>query len=140
MFDVSKLFGKGDKNTLLMKNGLNFSYNGPSATVEEGLVLDRFHLATFCSAEYTISIDYDTNNKEIIRALVVGSPSNSSVTIYGRSNLGNDLVKLTSTVTDSFVELKLDPENKTATTKYNGSKAIFKATYFQTMNALLGGV
>ena len=91
MFDVSKLFGKGDKNTLLMKNGLNFSYNGPYATVVEGLILDRFHVGTFCSAEYTISIDYDTNNKEIIRALVVGSPSNSSVTIYGRSNLGNDL-------------------------------------------------
>ena len=40
MFDVSKLFGKGDKNTLLMKNGLNFSYNGPYAVVVEGLVLD----------------------------------------------------------------------------------------------------
>ena len=56
MFDVSKLFGKGDKNTLLMKNGLNFSYNGPYATVVEGLILDRFHVGTFCSAEYTISI------------------------------------------------------------------------------------
>ena len=139
MFYVSKLFGKGDKNTLLMKNGLNFSYNGPYATVVEGLILDRFHVGTFCSAEYTISIDYDTNNKEIIRALVVGSPSNSSVTIYGRSNLGNDLVKLTSTVTNSYVELKLDPEQKTSTTKYDGSKAIFKATYYQTMNALVGG-
>ena len=29
MFDVSRFFGKGDKNTLLLKNGLNFSHNGP---------------------------------------------------------------------------------------------------------------
>ena len=44
--------------------------------------------------------------------------------------LGNYLVKLTSSVTNSYVQLKIDPANKTATTKYTGSKVIFKATYF----------
>ena len=136
MFDVSRLFGKGDKNTLLMKNGLNFSYSGPYTVVEEEVVLDQWHVNTFCTAEYTISVDYDTNNKEIIRCLMVASPENSSLTIYGRSNLGYDLVKLTSAVTNSYVQLKIDPANKTATTKYTGSKVIFKATYFQTINAL----
>ena len=71
MFDVSRFFGKGDRNTLLLKNGLNFSYNGPYLVVEEGLVLDQWHVNTFTSAEYTISVDYDTNNKEVLKVLVV---------------------------------------------------------------------
>ena len=40
MFDVSRFFGKGDRNTLLMKNGLNLSYNGPYSVVEDGMILD----------------------------------------------------------------------------------------------------
>ena len=55
------------------------------------------------SAEYTI-VDYDTNNKEILKVLVVASPINPSPTIYGRSNLGNNLIKLNSTVDNSICE------------------------------------
>ena len=29
MFDIGKFFGKGLKNTVLMKNGTNLSYHGP---------------------------------------------------------------------------------------------------------------
>ena len=127
MFDVSRFFGKGDRNTLLLKNGLNFSYNGPYLVVEEGLVLDQWHVNTFTSAEYTISVDYDTNNKEVLKVLVVASPNQSSLTIYGRSNLVNNLIKLNSTVDNSQTE------------KYTGSKVIFGASYFSTQNALVGG-
>ena len=110
MFDVSRFFGKGDRNTLLLKNGLNFSYNGPYLVVEEGLVLDQWHVNTFTSAEYTISVDYDTNNKEMLKVLVVASPNQSSLTIYGRSNLGNNLIKLNSTEgSDGKVTLSVMP-------------------------------
>ena len=94
MFDVSRFFGKGDRNTLLMKNGLNLSYNGPYSVVEEGLILDQWHVNTFATAEYTISVDYDTNNKEVLKVLVSASPNQSSLSIYGRSNLGNKLIKI----------------------------------------------
>lgn len=139
MFDVSRFFGKGDRNTLLMKNGLNLSYNGPYSVVEDGLVLDKFHVNTFSSAEYTISVDYDTNNKEILKVLLAASPNQSSLTIYGRSNLGNNLIKLNSTVDNSLVSITVDPADKSATEKYSGSKIIFGATYFATQNALVGG-
>ena len=129
MFDVSRFFGKGDRNTLLLKNGLNFSYNGPYLVVEEGLVLDQWHVNTFTSAEYTISVDYDTNNKEVLKVLVVASPNQSSLTIYGRSNLGNN----------SLVKVTVDPADKSQTEKYTGSKVIFGASYFSTQNALVGG-
>ena len=139
MFDVSRFFGKGDRNTLLLKNGLNFSYNGPYLVVEEGLVLDQWHVNTFTSAEYTISVDYDTNNKEVLKVLVVASPNQSSLTIYGRSNLGNNLIKLNSTVDNSLVKVTVDPAYKSQTEKYTGSKVIFGASYFSTQNALVGG-
>ena len=139
MFDVSRFFGKGDRNTLLLKNGLNFSYNGPYLVVEEGLVLDQWHVNTFTSAEYTISVDYDTNNKEVLKVLVVASPNQSSLTIYGRSNLGNNLIKLNSTVDNSLVKVTVDPADKSQTEKYTGSKVIFGASYFATQNALVGG-
>ena len=71
MFDVSRLFGKGIRNTLLLKNGLQLSYNGPYVVVGTDTVMDQFHVNTFCTAEYTMSVDYDTNNKEIIKILVV---------------------------------------------------------------------
>jgi hypothetical protein len=139
MFDVSRFFGKGDRNTLLMKNGLNFSYNGPYYVVEEGLILDEWHVNTFCSAEYTISVDYDTNNKEIIKILVSASPNQSSLSIYGRSNLGNDLIKINSVVDNSLVKIIISPADKSQTEKYTGSKIIFGASYFATLNALVGG-
>ena len=83
MFDViPRFFGKGDRNTPLLKNGLNFPYNGPYPVVEEGLVLDQWHVNTFMSAEYTISVDYDTNNKEMLKVLVVASPINKSYNIW----------------------------------------------------------
>ena len=66
MFDVSRLFGKGIRNTLLLKNGLQLSYNGPYVVVGTDTVMDQFHVNTFCTAEYTMSVDYDTNNKEIL--------------------------------------------------------------------------
>jgi len=139
MFDVSRFFGKGDRNTLLMKNGLNFSYNGPYYVVEEGLILDEWHVNTFCSAEYTISVDYDTNNKEILKILVSASPNQSSLSIYGRSNLGSNLILIDSVVNNSLVQIKVNPANKTQTEKFTGSKIIFGAHYFSTQNALVGG-
>ena len=94
---------------------------------------------TFCSAEYTISVDYDTNNKEIIKILVSASPNQSSLSIYGRSNLGNDLIKINSVVDNSLVKIIISPADKSQTEKYTGSKIIFGASYFATLNALVGG-
>ena len=80
-----------------------------------------------------------TNNKEILKVLVAASPNQSSLTIYGRSNLGNNLIKLNSTVDNSLVKVTVEPADKSQTEKYTGSKVIFGASYFATQNALVGG-
>jgi hypothetical protein len=132
MFNVNNLFGKGVKNTLLLKNGLNFSVGGPFTTVQSNTLIDKWQFTSVSAAEYTIMIDHDTDNKEIIRCLLLGGPSTATVTIYGRGNLGNELINLTATVNDSYVELRATA----AQSAYNGSKCIFQATYFETLNPI----
>ena len=73
-----------------------------------------------------------------LKLAILNAPA-FSVTVYGRSNMGNDLVNITSTVNNSYVRIVLNPAQKTPTTTYAGAKVIFSATYFQTQNALQGG-
>jgi hypothetical protein len=61
------------------------------------------------------------------------------LSIYGRSNLGNDLIKINSVVDNSLVKIIISPADKSQTEKYTGSKIIFGASYFATLNALVGG-
>ena len=84
------------KKVLLVNDDKNTEVGNPTVqgALVEGLVLDKWHVNTFTSAEYTISVDYDTNNKEMLKVLVVASPNQSSLTIYGRSNLGNNFTFL----------------------------------------------
>jgi len=132
MFNVNNLFGKGIKNTLLLKNGLNFSINGPFTVVRTNTVLDRWDLTSISGVEYTLLVDFDNNNREMIRCLAVGNPSNATVTVYGRSTVGNPLINLSAAVDDSSVKLIVNPTQSI----YDGAKVIFQATYFQTQNPL----
>jgi hypothetical protein len=132
MFNVNNLFGKGLKNTLLLKNGLNFSINGPFTVVRTDTVLDRWDLTSISGAEYTLLVDFDNNNREMIRCLLVGNPSNATVTVYGRSTVGDPLINLSATVSESYVKLIVNPTQNA----YSGAKVIFQATYFETQNPL----
>jgi len=64
-------------------------------------------------------------SEEIIKILVSASPNQSSLSIYGRSNLGNDLIKINSVVDNSLVKIIISPADKSQTEKYTGSKIIF---------------
>jgi len=132
MFNVNNLFGKGLKNTLLLKNGLNFSINGPFTVVRTDTVLDRWDLTSISGAEYTLLVDFDNNNREMIRCLLVGNPSNATVSVYGRSTVGDPLINLSATVSESYVKLIVNPTQNA----YSGAKVIFQATYFETQNPL----
>jgi hypothetical protein len=129
---VNNLFGKGLKNTLLLKNGLNFSINGPFTVVRTDTVLDRWDLTSISGAEYTLLVDFDNNTREMIRCLLVGNPSNATVTVYGRSTVGDPLINLSATVSESYVKLIVNPTQNA----YSGAKVIFQATYFETQNPL----
>ena len=55
----------------------------------------------------------------------------ANLSVVGRSNLGNDLVDLSVTVNQSYVDLLIS-----AKTGYEGAKFIYTANYFQNQNPL----
>lgn len=137
MLTFSKYFATGLRNTLRVLNGVNFSYKGPWVQVYPDTVVDEWYVGEFASAEYTISIDYNSFEREIIKCLVVAGPSTANVVIYGRSNLGNNLIDLTATVDNSKVTLKADPAvTVDGSTLFIGSKLIFSANYYYNINEL----
>ena len=131
MFDLSKFFTRGLRNTILAKPGIHFSFKGPWTQIYTGQAIDRWHVGDFTSAEYTIAIDLDQNNREIIKCLVVASPNDASVTVYGRSATAENLVDVTAQVTGSYAELVLS-----AKPGKSGAKASFSATYYETHNPI----
>ena len=131
MLNFSKYFAQGIKSTLRLINGVNFSYKGPWVSVYPDTVVDEWYVGDFVSAEYTISVDYDAFHREIIKCLVVAGPGSATVNVFGRSNLGFNLVDLSAVVDNSRVKLIADPGiNQDGSTVFLGSKLIFSATYY----------
>ncbi len=134
-FDISKFFRKGQNNTIEFRGGSNLSYAGPSATlVENGTELDRWYVGSYFGVEYTIACDVNSARKEIIKCLCTASTSTANIVIYGRSNLGNDLLQLEVEVTDSYFKLMAYPKVQEDSTSISGAKIIHSANYYATLN------
>jgi len=142
MLNFARYFLKGIKNTLRLQNGVNFSYKGPWKTVISETVLDEWYMGDFCAAEYTVVVDVGTNRKEMIKCLLVASPEKADITVYGRTNNSENLIDLQATVNSSKVQLIAVPASSPDGSTYDnssllvGSKAIFSATYYATINEL----
>jgi|TARA_B100000586_G_C20013511_1_gene385769 hypothetical protein len=135
MFDISRYFRRGANNSIEFKNGANLSYSGPSHTlVNSGTEIDRWYVGEFMGAEYTVTCDVDTARKEVIKALCTASPDKANLMVYGRSNLGADLLRLEGVVTDSFFSLVAYPRDQEDSTTIEGAKMIFSANYYKTQN------
>lgn len=132
MINFASFFSKNVKNTLLFKNGTNIAYKGPWKLAYPNTVIDEWHVGDFTSAEYTISVDLNNNEKEIIKCLLVAGPNSAAVTVFGRSNLNSNLIELSATVNASKVSLVVNPSSN----QVNGSKLIFSANYYHTVNNL----
>lgn len=109
MQNLKKYLTDGLKNTLLYKNNAGTSHNGPWKQVYTNTLLDRWHVGDFASVEYTISADFDVDNKEIIKVLITASRDQASVVLYARNNTVRDLLTVTATVNDSYVDVILNP-------------------------------
>ena len=129
---IDKFFKNGLKNTLLLKNDTQMSRNGPWSAIPLATEIDRFFLGDFNSAEYTISVDYNTLHKEIIKVLVVCSIQNASISVYGRANFGQDLVDIAANVNDSYCSIIATPR-----LGFENSKLQYNVFYFQNQNLLL---
>jgi hypothetical protein len=144
MQNLKKYLTDGLKNTLLFRNNAGTSYNGPWKQLYTNTLLDRWHVGNFSSVEYTISVDFDVLNKEIIKVLVTATRDRASVVIYARNNTLADLVTVSATVNDSYVDIILNPiiiavdlENDIPAQDYSASKVIYTAKYFHTQNPLV---
>ena len=125
----TKFLSAGLDGTLKMNNGAQFSYGGPWVNVVETLAIDTWHVGDFMSADYTIAVDNGSNSKEIIKCLVVAGPANASLTIYGRTDTGSNVITLTANVDNSRFYLYATPVS-------GAPKVIFSANYYQTINPL----
>lgn len=128
MINLTKYFTKGLKNTLLLKDNVGTSHNGPWISLADNTVLERWHINDFASVDYTISVDFDNQNKEIVKFLVTAVENNAYVVEYARNNTNIDLISIDALVNNSYVDIVIDP--KLANLK--GAKVIYTAQYFQT--------
>lgn len=144
MQNLKKYLTDGLKNTLLFRNNSGTSHNGPWKQVYTDTLLDRWHVGDFSSVEYTISADFDVNNKEIIKVLITASRDRASIVVYARNNTLNDLLTISATVNDSYVDVILNPiiiqenvEQEIPAQDYSGTKVIYTANYYHTQTPLV---
>ena len=144
MQNLKNYLTDGLKNTLLFRNNSGTSHNGPWKQVYTDTLLDRWHVGDFSSVEYTISADFDVNNKEIIKVLITASRDRASIVVYARNNTLNDLLSISATVNESYVDVILNPiiiqeneELEILGQDYTGTKVIHTAQYFHTQTPLV---
>jgi len=140
MQNLKKYLANGLKNTLLFKNNAGISHNGPWKQVYTGTQLDRWHVGDFSSVEYTISADFDTENKEIIKVLITATKDRASIVVYARNNTLNDIIDISVSVNDSYVDVILNPiidDELDPATDFTGAKVIYTAQYFHTQTPLV---
>jgi hypothetical protein len=132
MTDFTRYFAPGVKNTLFLKNGVNFYNRGPWRQVFNDTEIDRWYVGDFAAANYIISVEYDSQKKETMSVLVVARPDQATYTIYGRASIDDPLITISATVNDSFLSLKLSP----IIPAYSGARVIYFAQYFATLTDL----
>jgi hypothetical protein len=142
MLNFARYFLQGLKNTLRVQNGVNFSYKGPWVTVISDTVLDEWYVGDFMAADYTIAVDVGNSRKEMIKCMIVAGPNQADLTVYGRTNTNENLIDISASVTASKVSLRVGPASSPDGSTYDnssllvGSKVIFSATYYHTINEI----
>lgn len=131
MFDPEKYFKQGLNKTVKLQPGVNFSTQGEPIQVFGITEIDRWYIGDYNSAEYKIIIDYDYNAKETLQASITASfPQEVSISVYGRTNSGTDLVDVIVEVNQSYVSVSLIPK-EVNDISLEGAQAYFIATYFE---------
>ena len=132
MPNLEKYYRPGVSNSLEFRNNGKLSHNGPWASVSTNTVVDRIFLRDFFAAEYTIAVDLDNVNKEIIKCTLVSTFNDANLVVHSRNSTNAKLVEITARVNDSYAELLISP----ATPRAEGAKFIHTAQLFQTQNPL----
>jgi len=135
--NFTDFFTRGLANTLKFKNQANFSYKGTVVVVSSATVVDTWFLQDFTTANYEIAVEYGADDVEHLNAVVSARAGQASITVYGRTNLGRDLVQFSTTVDNSVVKLIATPFYQTDTvTPLSNVRVIFKVTYSERITRL----
>lgn len=129
MINLTQYFIPGPQGTLALKAGTNFSYKGDHLQVYNNTEIDRWFVGAFTSANYFITVEFDSNQKESLQVLVVARPDHASFTVYGRTSVDDQLITVTAEVTNSWLSLRASPANAA----YAGARISLFATYSETM-------
>jgi len=124
-----KIFEEDRNNCLRVIDNKKFCYGGPRASLDQRTVIDSFFVNDFTSGEYTISIELNNAQREIIKCLLVVGSSAASITIYGRSTTETELIDLTATIADNKVLLIAVPKND----RVLGAQIIFSAQLYKAL-------
>ena len=114
---LQNLFSRGLNGTILLNHN-SFSYKGNWIGVHPNTTIDTFHVGDFSSAMYQITVEHDSNEKEIMQLSVVARPDRA--------------VDISVTVDESKCKIIASPKN----TAYTGAKLVFHATYCKTIHQL----
>jgi hypothetical protein len=123
-------FLKGPNNTFRLNHRYP-SFGRPWTRVYADTLLDSWFVGDFASANYYITVEYDSNQKETMQVSVIARPEHASFTIYGRTSIQYELITLLATVNASKLNL-----TASALPGFDGAKVIFTATYGETINQL----
>lgn len=132
MLKFSNFFKQSPQNKLSLKNNTQLAYKGSWIQVYPDTEIDRWYVGDYSSANYTITVEFDSNKKEVLQVLVVARPDQASITVFGRTSIDDSLVNITATVNDSYVSIIANATD----TSFLGSKLIFYAMYAETITPL----
>jgi hypothetical protein len=131
MFNFSDYFSQGLRSTLRMKPGTLWSYKGQWVQVFSNTEIDRWYVGDFSSADYTVTVEFNSNTKETVKLLVVASPNSVNIINYGTIGTSDDILSFSVVVNNSYVSL-----SATANPGFQGAKIIFTAQYSETISEL----
>lgn len=130
-------FTQGLRNTIKFKNRANFSFRGETVPVYVNTILDTWYMGDFTTAEYDVSVEYGPDDIEKLTVIVTAKVNQASLTVYGRTNNGRDLVQFSTTVNNSSVSLLASPLYATDNiTPLTGVYLTWKATYSERLTQL----
>lgn len=129
---LTGLFTKGSNQTIHLPDRSSFSYKGNWIGCHYNTIMDQWHVGEFSSVTYQITVEFDSNEKEIMQLSVVARPDRAVATIFGRSSINQELVNLSVTVDASVCKINASPTSNI----YAGAKLIFHATYAKTIHQL----
>ena len=129
---LNNLLSKGQNNTIELSNRSSFSFKGNWIGVYPSTVMDKWHVGDFSSVIYQITVEFGSNEKEILQLSVVARPDRAVATIFGRSSINQELINLSVTVDAGLCYINVSPISG-----YTGAKLVFHGTYAKTINQLV---